>query len=57
MTVSGLFLDDMVSDLRHSYSPILEDEKEVMDSPEELISKLTYYIIDHQRIKKALEDG
>lgn len=43
--------------IKKGLSPILEDEKEVLDSPEELISKLTYYIIDHQRIKKALEDG
>ena len=37
-------------------SPILANEKEVQDTPEELISKLTYYIVDHQRIQQALQD-
>ena len=36
--------------------PIQEERLEIPDSPEELISKLTHYIVDYKRIKRALED-
>ncbi len=57
--LSGKPLDEFLwvgRRLKKGLSPILENETELQDTPEELISKLTYYIVDHQRMKKALED-
>lgn len=57
--ISGKPLDEFLwvgRRLINGLSPILEKEKELYDTPEELISKLTYYLVDHQRMQKALKD-
>lgn len=57
--LSGKPLDEFLwvgRKLIKGLSPILENEKELQDTPEELISKLTYYIVDHQRMQKALKE-
>lgn len=42
--------------IKSGLPPRKEEETAFSDSPEELISKLTYYVVDHHRIKKALEE-
>ena len=58
-TLSGKPLDEFLRvgrRIKEGLPPFQEEEKAFHDSPEELISKLTYFIVDHQRIKKRLED-
>lgn len=42
--------------LKNGASPTQEEQKVSDESPESLIAKLTYYIVDHQRIQKILEE-
>ena len=58
-TLSGKPLDEFLRvgrRIKEGLPPLQEKETTFSDSPEQLISKLTYFIVDHQRIKKRLED-
>jgi PAS domain S-box-containing protein len=59
LMLSGKPLDEFLAvgrRIKKGLPPLLQEEKPFLDSPEELISKLTYYIVDHHRMKRALED-
>lgn len=59
LMLSGKPLDEFLwvgRRIKKGLPPIQKEETDLLDSPEELISKLTYYIVDHQRMKKELED-
>jgi len=59
LMLSGKPLDEFLGvgrRIKKGLPPLLKEEKAFLDSPEELISKLTYYIVNHHRIQKALED-
>jgi PAS domain S-box-containing protein len=42
--------------LKNGSSPTQEEETDSGEGPESLIAKLTYYIVDHQRIEKQLDE-
>lgn len=57
--LSGKPLDEFLAvgrRIKKGLPPVLEKEKAFLDSPEELISKLTYYIVNYHRLEKALKD-
>ena len=57
--LSGKPLDEFLRvgrRVKEGLPPLQDEDRAFSDSPEQLISKLTYYIVDYQRITKALED-
>jgi len=57
--LSGKPLDEFLRvgrRVKEGLPPLQDKDSAFSDSPEQLISKLTYFIVDHQRIKKRLED-
>lgn len=58
--LSGKPLDEFLlvgRRIKNGLPPTQEEPTDSPDSPAELISKLTYYIVDHERIKKELENN